>query len=121
MKRKDRLTLRSEKNYPSVSYQVADLIVSQTGLDTRVVNPGHYLRGGSPSAYDRILATEFGTYAANLIREENYGQTVAMIGGKIGHNSLKEVAGKTKFVDPSCDMVMSAVDMGISFGVKKVK
>ncbi len=121
MKRKNRLALRSEKNYPSVSYQVADLIVSQTGLDTRVVNPGHYLRGGSPSAYDRILATEFGTYAANLIKEENYGQTVAMIGNKVGHNPLSEVAGKTKFVDPQCDLVKTAMDMGISFGVKSVK
>ena len=121
MKRKERLALRAQSNYPSVAYQVADLIVSQTGLDTRVVNPGHYLRGGSPSAYDRVLASQFGTYAAHLIHEENYGQTVAMINGKVGHNSLKEVAGKTKFVDPNCDLVRSALDLGISFGVKKVK
>lgn len=121
MKRKERLALRAQSNYPSVAYQVADLIVSQTGLDTRVVNPGHYLRGGTPSAYDRVLASQFGTYAANLIHEEHYGQTVAMINGKVGHNSLKEVAGKTKFVDPECDLVRSALDLGISFGVKKVK
>lgn len=117
LKRKERLQVRSEKNYPSVSYQLADLIVSETGLDTRVVNPGHFLRGGSPSPYDRVLATQFGTYAARLIKEENYGQTVAMIKGKVGHNPLSEVAGKTKFVDPDSYIVQSAKDIGISFGV----
>lgn len=117
LKRKERLQIRSEKNYPSVSYQLADLIVSETGLDTRVVNPGHFLRGGSPSPYDRVLATQFGTYAARLIKEENYGQTVAMIKGKVGHNPLSEVAGKTKFVDPDSYIVQSAKDIGISFGV----
>lgn len=121
MKRRERLALRAEKNYPSVAYQVADMIVSQTGLDTRVVNPGHYLRGGSPSAYDRVLSTQFGSYAANLIYQENYGNTVAMINGTIGHNPLADVAGKTKFVDPNCSEVQSALDIGISFGVKKVK
>ena len=118
MKRKDRLKKRAEGNYPSVSYQLADLIQTQTGLESRVVNPGHYLRGGSPSPYDRILATQFGAYAAHLIKEGNYGQTVAMIGGKIGHNSLKEVAGKTKFVSPDLPLIQTAKDIGISFGVK---
>lgn len=118
MKRKERLKKRQEMSYPSVSYQLADMIQKQTGLESRVVNPGHYLRGGSPSPYDRILATQFGAYAARLIKEENYGQTVAMIQGQIGHNSLKEVAGKTKFVSPDLPLIQTAKDIGISFGVK---
>ncbi len=117
MKRKDRLKARQEKGYVSVAYQLADLIESRTGLESRVVNPGHYLRGGSPSPYDRILATQFGAYAAHLIQEENYGQTVAMIQGKIGHNPLQEVAGKTKFVTPDLPLIQTAKDIGISFGV----
>lgn len=116
MKRKERLAKRAEMKYPSVSYMVADQIQQATGFETRVCNPGHYLRGGSPSAYDRVLATIFGTYAAHLIKDENYGQTVAMIGGKVGHNPLSEVAGKTKFVDPESDLVKSARDIGVSFG-----
>lgn len=118
MKRKERLKKRQEMSYPSVSYQLADMIQKQTGLESRVVNPGHYLRGGRPSPYDRILATQFGAYAARLIKEENYGQTVAMIQGQIGHNSLKEVAGKTKFVSPDLPLIQTAKDIGISFGVK---
>ena len=116
MKRKERLAKRAEMKYPSVSYMVAEQIQQATGFETRVCNPGHYLRGGSPSAYDRVLATIFGTYAAHLIKDENYGQTVAMIGGKVGHNPLSEVAGKTKFVDPESDLVKSARDIGVSFG-----
>ena len=116
MKRKERLAKRAEMKYPSVSYRVAEQIQQATGFETRVCNPGHYLRGGSPSAYDRVLATIFGTYAAHLIKDENYGQTVAMIGGKVGHNPLSEVAGKTKFVDPESDLVKSARDIGVSFG-----
>ena len=115
MKRKERLAKRAEMKYPSVSYMVAEQIQQATGFETRVCNPGHYLRGGSPSAYDRVLATIFGTYAAHLIKDENYGQTVAMIGGKVGHNPLSEVAGKTKFVDPESDLVKSARDIGVSF------
>lgn len=118
LKRKERLKKRQENNYPSVSYQLADLIQTNTGLESRVVNPGHYLRGGSPSPYDRILATQFGAYAAHLIQDGNYGQTVAMIQGQIGHNSLKEVAGKTKFVSPDLPLIQTAKDIGISFGVK---
>ena len=116
MKRKERLAKRAEMKYPSVSYMVAEQIQQATGFETRVCNPGHYLRGGSPSAYDRVLATIFGTYAAHLIKDENYGQTVAMIGGKVGHNPLSEVAGKTKFVDPESDLVKSARDIGVSCG-----
>lgn len=117
MKRKDRLARRAENNYPSVAYQLADTIEKKTGMETRVCCPGHFLRGGTPSAYDRVLSTQFGTYAANLIKEENYGQTVAMINGRVGHNALKDIAGKTKFVDPASEIVQSARDIGISFGV----
>lgn len=116
LKRKERLARLKEHNYPSTAYQLADQIQGQTGLETRVVVPGHYQRGGSPSPYDRLLATQFGVYAANLIKDENYGQTVAMLGGKVGHNPLREIAGKTKLVPPDHQIVQAARDMGVSFG-----
>ena len=50
-----------------------------TGAETRICVPGHMQRGGSPSAYDRVLATQFGTYAAGLVADEHYGVTVAMV------------------------------------------
>ncbi len=115
-KRKERAQLLKEGNFPSVSYYLADQIQKETGLETRVVVPGHYQRGGSPSPYDRVLSTQFGVYAARLIAEENYGQTVAMKGGQVSHNSLKAVAGKTKFVPVEHQMVQCGRDIGISFG-----
>lgn len=115
-KRKERAQLLKEGNFPSVSYYLADQIQKETGLETRVVVPGHYQRGGSPSPYDRVLSTQFGVYAAHLIAEENYGQTVAMKGGQVSHNSLKAVAGKTKFVPVDHQMVQCGRDIGISFG-----
>ena len=74
------------------------------------------LRGGSPSAYDRILATKFGVHAAKLIAEEKYGRTVAQIGSKITSNKLDDIAGKTKFVTPDDQLVLIAKDLGVSFG-----
>ncbi len=116
LKKKQRAQKRSEEAYHSVSYRIADEIQSKTGLDTRVVIPGHYQRGGSPSPYDRVLATQFGAYAAQLIKDGNYGNAVAMKGNTVVHNPLSEVAGKTKFVPTDGDMVTTARSMGIGFG-----
>ena len=74
------------------------------------------LRGGSPSAYDRVLATQFGARAATLISEEKYGYSVAKIGIEIGENKLSDVTMKTKFVPPDDKVVVAARDIGISFG-----
>ena len=74
------------------------------------------LRGGSPSAYDRILATKFGVHAAELIKNEDYGKTVAMVNSVITANRLDDIAGLTKFVDPNGQIVTTAKNLGISFG-----
>ena len=74
------------------------------------------LRGGSPSAYDRVLATQFGTRAAELLFKEKFGYTVAMVDGEITENKLEDIAGKTKFVDKDDQMVLAARRIGISFG-----
>ncbi|MDR1002462.1 MAG: 6-phosphofructokinase [Oscillospiraceae bacterium] len=116
MKKKEREQKRSESGFASGSLSIANQIQQRTGIETRVVVPGHYQRGGSPSPYDRVLATQFGAYAARLIRDGNYGNTVAMIDGKVGHNALKDIAGLKKLVDVGGDMVRTARDMGVSFG-----
>ncbi|MDR1565578.1 MAG: 6-phosphofructokinase [Oscillospiraceae bacterium] len=117
MKRKERAEYRTANGVSSVSDRLAKEIQAQTGMEARVVIPGHYQRGGSPSAYDRVLATQFGVRAAELIREENYGTTVAMINGRIGHNPLSEVAGKTKFIPQDETLLNVGVQTGISFGI----
>lgn len=116
MKKKDRARVRSESGYTTATARIAKDIERITGFETRTVVPGHMLRGGSPSATDRILSTKFGARAARLIAEEKYGYTVAKIGTAIGENLLSDVTMKTKFVPLDDDVVIAARDIGISFG-----
>lgn len=116
MKRKEIAKKLSDEGYRSVSDRLAHAIESATGAETRVVVPGHIQRGGSPSAYDRILATQFGVQAAELIYQKKFAYTVAMQKSKLTQNPLKDVAGKTKLVSPTDDMVRIAKNMGLCFG-----
>lgn len=118
MKKKEREKYRIDNglaNMP-VSEIVAKQIQDKTGMEARVVIPGHYQRGGSPSPYDRVLATQFGVHAAELIKDGVYGCTVAMIDGKVGHNPLSEIAGKKKVVPVDDPLIAVAKATGASFG-----
>ena len=106
------------KNYkfPSVSYELADMIEKKSGAEVRVVVPGHTQRGGSPCPYDRVLCSRLGAAAAQAIMDEDYGNMIAMVNGKTKRVPLGDVAGKLKSVDPECQMIKEAKSMGISFG-----
>lgn len=116
LKKKERAKRRSELGITTATNRIATQIQQLTGIETRTCVPGHILRGGSPSAYDRVLATKFGVHAAQLIRDERYGRTVAMINNKISSNSLEDIAGLTKFVSPNDELIITAKDLGIKFG-----
>lgn len=116
MKKKERAKLRAEQGLTTATPRIAKQIEELTGCETRVCVPGHMLRGGSPSAYDRVLATKFGVHAAKLIAEEKYGYAVAMVKEIVTENPLKDIAGKSKLVPPDDQMVQTAKDLGISFG-----
>jgi phosphofructokinase-like protein len=68
-------------------------------IDTRAVVLGHLQRGGSPIAFDRVLATRFGIAALNLVHEGKFGLMVAINGNAIISVPLKDVVGKRKTVD----------------------
>ena len=116
MKKRERAEFRTKTNFHGVAARLAEELEAMVGIEARPVIPGHVQRGGTPSAYDRLLSTNFGVHAANLIKDENYGQAVAMIGSTVGHNSLADVAGKTKFVPADAQEIISARSMGISLG-----
>jgi 6-phosphofructokinase 1 len=69
-------------------------------MDARVVVLGHLQRGGSPVAFDRVLATRFGIAAIDLVHKHKFGFMVALRGNAITSVPLKDVAGKRKTVDP---------------------
>ena len=116
MKKKDFKKARAEMKYPSIVYRLADELASRVDNEIRVCVPGHFQRGGSPCAYDRVLSTRFGAAAAMLIREKNYGNMVGLVNGKIVPVPLSEVAGKLKTVPVDCEEILAAREIGISFG-----
>lgn len=116
MKKKERAKKRAEAGIITATSRIAAQIQANTGMEARVCVPGHMLRGGAPSAYDRVLSTQFGVHAAYMIAKEKYGRTVAKIGNKITSNKLEDIAGKTKFVDTEDHIVIAARDIGVSFG-----
>lgn len=116
IKKKERAKKRAESGIITATSRIAAQIQANTGIESRVCVPGHMLRGGAPSAYDRILSTQFGVHAAYLISKEKYGRTVAKIGNKITSNKLEDIAGKTKFVETDDHLVIAAKDIGVSFG-----
>ena len=111
-----RAVFREETGFTGIANRIAKQLEEMVGVEARAVVPGHVQRGGSPSAYDRMLSTVFGVHAAQLIAAENYGQAVAMVGNTVSHNPLSEVAGKTKFVPADAQAVRAARSMGISLG-----
>ncbi|MBS7620795.1 6-phosphofructokinase [Candidatus Bathyarchaeota archaeon] len=82
-----------------IGYYLAKEIEQRTGIETRVVVLGHLQRGGSPTAFDRILATRFGVSAVDLAHEGKFGYMVALKGNQIVPVPLKDVVGKRKTVD----------------------
>ncbi len=116
MTKKERKLSRAQMAYPSIAYRLAQEIGEKTGQEIRVAVPGHFQRGGSPCAYDRTLSTRFGTAAARLIAEENYGNMVAVQNNEVVAVPLSEVAGKLKSVPVDCGAVLCARDLGICMG-----
>lgn len=77
---------------------LAPLIERETGIETRATVLGHVQRGGSPSAFDRVLATRTAIAAADAAQEERWGVLACLRGDDIQLTPLEEVAGRTKTV-----------------------
>ncbi len=84
--------------------------------DMRVTVLGHLQRGGIPLAYDRILATQFGVKAFELVLEGRFGEMVAYRHPNVISVPLIEAVQQPNLVDPNCDLVRTAHGIGISFG-----
>jgi 6-phosphofructokinase 1 len=85
--------------FGGVGYYIGKEIEKALGVETRVVVLGHIQRGGSPTAFDRILATRFGVAAIDLVKHGKFGQMVALKGNNVVSIPLKDVVGKRKTVD----------------------
>jgi phosphofructokinase-like protein len=95
---------------------IADAIAEQTGKETRSLNLGHLQRGGSPTAYDRILALRFGAAAIRAIERNEFGHIVAYQPPEIVTVPFDVALGQLKPVEVDGDVVQTARDLGVSFG-----
>ena len=94
-----------------------ELLVLGIEHDVRVTVLGHLQRGGTPVAYDRILATEFGVKAFELVKEHKYGNLVVYRHPDISHVPLEEALKSPHLVQPDKDfLVHAAKSIGICFG-----
>lgn len=101
---------------PSRAYKLAEQLAERLQQEVSVTIPGHYLRGGSPSAYDRVFAGSCGSYAAKLLLEGSSSCMVALQNNKLGSVPLAEVAAHYKAIPENEPLLEVARDLGICFG-----
>ncbi|TAK02260.1 6-phosphofructokinase [bacterium] len=99
-----------------ISQDVATEIEKCTGLETRVLVLGHLQRGGSPSSFDRVLASRFGVHALELIVRREFGKMVALREAEVAAITIQQAIAKLHTVDPNGDLASTAEALGISLG-----
>ncbi|HLL83362.1 MAG TPA: ATP-dependent 6-phosphofructokinase [Longimicrobium sp.] len=102
--------------YGGIADRLAAELEALTGKEARTLTLGHIQRGGSPTAFDRNLALRFGAAAVRCIRDGRLGTMVALQGQNVTSVPLAEAISELKRVTMDMDLVMSARQLGISFG-----
>jgi len=82
-----------------ISHVLSKEIEKRTGYETRVTELGHIQRGGSPTAFDRVLGTRFGVKAVELVKRKQFGFMAALKGSEINAVKIKDATAKLKLVD----------------------
>ena len=95
---------------------VAKRITETTGLETRVTVLGHLQRGGSPTPFDRILATKYGSMALQLAAEKKFGHMVSLRGTEVISVPVKQAILKLRTVPLDSQLLFSARAVGTTFG-----
>jgi 6-phosphofructokinase 1 len=105
------------KRLGGICYKLsADLKTAGCTAEIRETVLGHVQRGGTPIAYDRILATLFGVKAFELVLEGRFGRMVSYRNNEVTSVSLEEATREYNFVDKDSFLVRAARGLGISFG-----
>ena len=110
------LAFKEKRRGGSVGNLIGNAIATSANKEVRVSVLGHIQRGGSPTPFDRILATRFGVAAVDLIAEGGFGKMVCLRNERIEAVNIAQAIGKLKTVDPNGQMVQMAKAIGISFG-----
>lgn len=99
-----------------IGEKLAREIETLTNIETRCTVLGHLQRGGSPTAFDRVLATRYGTAAVKCLLEGNSGHMVALANNQVINLPFRQVAGKSSNVPVDGELIRAGRMIGISFG-----
>lgn len=99
-----------------ISFVLGDEIERMTGLETRAVVMGHLQRGGTPTAFDRILATRLGVSAVDMMVRGEFGHMVGVVCDKLIPVPLQEVAGGVRRITTENLLIRTARSVGTCFG-----
>lgn len=101
-----------------ISHLIADEIEKMTDIECRVTILGHLQRGGTPTSFDRLLATRFAVKAVEMSVEGKYNRMVTLKGSEISSVPIKDVTGKQKLIPLDSLIIEAGLSVGTSFGVK---
>ncbi|HUF13348.1 MAG TPA: ATP-dependent 6-phosphofructokinase [Longimicrobiales bacterium] len=104
------------KRYGGIAEHLAGEIAEHTGVETRSLVLGHLQRGGTPTAYDRLIALRFGAAAVRMVEAGRFGTMVALHPPEVRAVPIEEAIAQIKRVPVGGDIVQTARDMGIAFG-----
>jgi ATP-dependent phosphofructokinase / diphosphate-dependent phosphofructokinase len=107
---------KENRRASSIGNLIGNAIAHGSGKEVRVSVLGHIQRGGTPSPFDRILATRFGVAAVELIAAGGFGMMVALHGESIVSVDIAHAIGHLKSVNPNGEVVRTARAIGIGFG-----
>ncbi|MEZ5420849.1 MAG: ATP-dependent 6-phosphofructokinase [Vicinamibacterales bacterium] len=113
---KSAATPRVVERLGGIGERLTAALQEMTGKEARNVVLGHLQRGGSPTSFDRVLATRFGAKAVELVRRGVFGRMVANNPPDIVHIPLADVVGRTKTVPLDYDLLTAARAIGVSLG-----
>lgn len=102
--------------FGGIGEYIGKRITEETGLETRTTILGHLQRGGSPTAYDRVLATRYGTKAVELAVEGKFGQMVSLKGISVTSVAIKDAISRQRLVPIDGEIITTARQVGTSFG-----
>ena len=95
---------------------VSDQLSQRLAMESRVTVLGHLQRGGTPTTYDRFLATRFGVKAVELVANGEFGKMACLRGNRIESATLEEAIGQLKLVDPKGEIAVTAEKLSICLG-----
>jgi len=105
-----------EARLGGIGVVVAARVESETGKEARTCVLGHLQRGGSPTAFDRVLCSTFGAYAVELIDAGDFGKMVAWQGSQVSAINISDAVGRLKTVRPDGNIIRTAQALGIALG-----